>query len=85
MSQSDYLKYKKIYTEIKLNKLPLVLSSQDFTLYKQFTLENITDGSNNSNITYNRLIPVNKNIIFDIETNILDSSFSSFLCNKKFR
>ena len=83
MSQSDFIKYKKVYTELKINKLPRILSSHESTMYKQFTLENMIDSSNNT-LEYNRIIPTNKKIIFDIETNSLDATFSSFLCNRRF-
>lgn len=85
MSQSDFIQYKKLHTELKIDTIPKVFTSQKFTLYKQFTAENIIDVSENTILqkqNYNRLIPPNKKIIFGIETNILDSSFSSMLCRK---
>lgn len=65
MSQSDYIKYKKTKTELKdKNKFPSVLSSNNHINYKQYNLENAIT---NNKITYNKLAPTNKQIVFDIE------------------
>lgn len=40
MSQSDFINYKKITNHLmEMKKLDSVLSSQDYTLFKQYTLE----------------------------------------------
>ena len=69
MSQSDFINYKRMYTELNITKIPSILSSHNYTLYKQFTLENI--GTNKTFRT--RLIPSNKIIIFDMERPKLQS------------
>ena len=53
MSQSDFLQYKKLYTELKIKeleikKIPPNLSSQEYTLYKQFMFENVNNNRRNS-------------------------------------
>jgi hypothetical protein len=57
MSQSDYLKYKRVSTQLKIDnntsKQPRVFNSQDLLNYKQYSLEN-TITTNNINI--NRII-----------------------------
>jgi hypothetical protein len=41
MSQSDYIQYRKTANRLKeVNKLAPVLSSQDYTLFKSYSLEN---------------------------------------------
>ena len=56
MSQSDYLKYKRIATILKndnnTTKQPPVFASQDYVNFKEFTLENTII---NTNVRYNRL------------------------------
>jgi len=65
MSQSDYIKYKRVATELKNTKEVLpVFESQDYTEYKEFSLEN---NITNTKTLYNQLIPPGKKIIFDME------------------
>jgi hypothetical protein len=40
MSQSDYIKYKKVSSKLKMNALLPVLTSQEYTDYKQYTIQN---------------------------------------------
>ena len=64
MSQSDYIKYKKTINELKTRKLPAVLDSQDYTLFKTYSLEtNIP----NTKIESNQLVPAGRQVIFDME------------------
>ena len=64
MSQSDYLKYKRISTELKINKLSNVFSPSDYVGYKEYSLENTIY---NTKIRYNQLKPSNKTIVFNME------------------
>ena len=64
MSQSDYLKYKRVSRELKTNKLSPVFNDQDYVSYKEYALENTVS---NSKLTYNRLIPPNTIRIMDME------------------
>lgn len=85
MSQSDFIQYKKLHTQLKIDKIPKTCTSQNFTLYKQFTAENMIESNENTVLhkqNFVRLVPPDKKIIFGIETHILDSSFSSMLCKK---
>ena len=38
MSQSDYLKYKRVATELKINKLDPIFKPEDYVSYKEFYL-----------------------------------------------
>ena len=64
MSQSDYLKYKRISTELKINKLDPIFNPHDYLSYKEFSLENSIP---NTKITYNQLVLPNKKMIFNME------------------
>ena len=70
MSQSDYIKYKRVGTNLKIsntliqNKLPPILDPEEFVDYKDYSLENKIP---TTKITYNKLIPPNKTIIFNME------------------
>ena len=66
MSQSDYLKYKRISTTLRIDgndTLP-VFESQQYLNYKQYSLENTI---NNSSILYNRITPANTIVVFDMD------------------
>ena len=67
MSQSDYLKYKKIATQIKLdmsnNMLP-VFESQNYINFKQYSLESTIQ---NSKTIYNKITPSGETIIFGMQ------------------
>ena len=54
MSQSDYLQHKKISTELKqFAKYPSVLDANDYTLFKQYSIEHtVTNGKIQSNQLY---------------------------------
>jgi len=69
MSQSDYLKYKKIATQIKLdmsNNMPPVFECQNYLNFKQYSLENTVK---NTKTIYNKITPSGETIIFDMEIN----------------
>ena len=67
MSQSDYIKHLKTSTQLKLdasrNQLP-VFDSSVYLDYKEYVIENTVI---DTNITYNMLLPSNKQIIFGME------------------
>ena len=70
MSQSDYIKYRKISTQLKLdasrNQIP-VFDSSIYLDYKDYVLENtIVD----TNITYSMLQPSGKQIVFGMERRV---------------
>ena len=68
MSQSDYLKYKRVSTQLKIDnntsKQPRVFNSQDLLNYKQYSLEN-TITTNNINI--NRITPAGYIHVFGMD------------------
>jgi hypothetical protein len=67
MSQSDYLKYKRVATQLKIDTLSPVISNQEYTDFKQHTIESII--TNNTTLQ-NVLQPPNTNIIFDMQMNV---------------
>jgi len=69
MSQSDYIKYKKVTTVLIVdmsNNLPPVLNSQDYSNYKEYVLENTVA---NNKIVYRRVVPSTVQIVSDMEKN----------------
>jgi len=67
MSQSDYIKYKKITTVLTIdmsNNFSPVLDSQNFLDYKEYVLENTVA---NSKIVYRRIVPSNVQVVLDME------------------
>ena len=67
MSQSDYLQRKKIGIELTTSnqsKFPNIIQSQDYTLYKQYTLENTIP---NTSKLYNQLLQDGRVNIFNME------------------
>lgn len=69
MSQSDYIKYKKVTTVLIVdmsNDLPPVLNSQDYSDYKEYVLENTVA---NNKIVYRRVVPSTVQIVSDMEKN----------------
>jgi len=67
MSQSDYIKYKRVATQLKIDKLSPVLSNEQYTDFKQYTIENTVI---NTDTLFNELLPQNTNIIFNMQKNI---------------
>jgi hypothetical protein len=67
MSQSDYIKYKKMSQELKINKLPPVLEPDDYISYKEYALEN---SIKNTKLTYNQLQPPNKIMVMNMEKTV---------------
>ena len=67
MSQSDYLQRKKLGIELKTSnqkKFPNTIESQDYTLYKQYTLENTIK---NTSKLYNQLLQNGRIRVFNME------------------
>jgi len=69
MSQSDYIKYKRVQSVLKKqqnygNDLNPVLSQQEYTDYKQYVIE--TSVINTNTLTNANLDAGSKNIIFDM-------------------
>jgi hypothetical protein len=70
MSQSDYLKYKKVTTQLRIdasNNLSPVFAPSDYLNYKQMSLEN---SITNSKTCFNRVIPTNYIGIFDMDKKV---------------
>jgi hypothetical protein len=69
MSQSDYLKYLRVSTQLSLdaskNHLP-IFDPSTYLNYKEYVLENTIE---NDNIIYNLIKPAGEKIVFDIERN----------------
>ena len=77
MSQSDYIQYKKLSQEIKqLSKYDPVLSQQDYTLFKQYTLESTIT---NTKPIKNQLVLSGKQPIFNMERKISNCPINSFV------
>lgn len=77
MSQSDYLQRKKLGLELKTSnqiKFPNSIQSHDYTLYKQYTLENTIQ---NTSKLYNQLLQDGRLKIFNME--ILPSNCPSYV------
>jgi hypothetical protein len=81
MSQSDYIRYKKISNELlEVTKLNAVINSQDYTEYKKYYLEsNII----NNNHTLNILPLSGYTNIFEINKKILHCPIQNFTMCKK--
>ena len=78
MSQSDYLRRKRISNVLNLDaaKNP-VYSSTQYGDFKQYQLENeITS----TNISYRKIVPVSKQVIMDMERNVANCP-SFILCS----
>jgi hypothetical protein len=77
MSQSDYIKHKRVSNELYISDMAAVLNSQKYTDYKQYALENTIK---NTNTIFSRIVPSDKRIIFDMEMDI--SNCPTFIvCN----
>ena len=78
MSQSDYISHKKIAHILKdQENLGNVLNSQEYTDFKTFELSNtIID----SNITYNGILPRNKQKVFGMEMDVSGNCPSMVFC-----
>jgi len=65
MSQSDYIRHKKMANILTdQENLGNVLNAQDFTEFRTFVLSHTID---DSNVTYNQMVPENKRNVFNME------------------
>jgi len=82
MSQSDHIRYKRLQTEIQGKHIAPILTSQDYTNYKQFSYENTII---NTKPMFHQLTPSGETIVFDMERKTYlttDCSFSYPICQK---
>jgi hypothetical protein len=78
MSQSDYIKYKKISNELKsLTDYPSVLDTGDYTRFLEYTSENIYS---NTKPSYNLLTQNTNKIIFGMEKNTTNCPITFTIC-----
>ena len=86
MSQSDYIKYKKVNTilavDASTNFLP-VLNSQDYSDYKEYVLENTVT---NSKTIYRRITPSTTQVVLDMDKSLsyvqdISNCPSFLMCN----
>jgi tRNA U38,U39,U40 pseudouridine synthase TruA len=67
MSQSDYIRHKKLSAELKeISKLSPVLDSQKYTAYKEYSLENTIPSVKN---VYYRFIPEGTQFVYEMIRN----------------
>jgi len=76
MSQSDYLKHKKMATQLKIDNADFnpVLDAQQYTQFKKYQLNNTITSTNKQ---WSRLQPSGKQRIFSMDLDV--SGCSSFL------
>lgn len=77
MSQSDYIRYKKTGTQLKINKLDPVLNNQDYLAYTDYNLENTIT---NTKINYNHLTLPNTQNVFNMERPNIANCPNFILC-----
>jgi len=78
MSQSDYIKYKKMSTVLSNKKhYPPVLNSQDYTNFKQYGIENTIP---DTKLIENSLIPSGSTLVFDM-LKVVSSCPTVILCS----
>jgi hypothetical protein len=85
MSQSDYIQRKKISKELTTtnqSKFPHVLDSENYTLYKQYSLENSIV---NTSKQFNQIVPSGAKMVFGMEINRTDTCPNFLLCNTQNR
>lgn len=79
MSQSDYIKYKKISNELKyLSKYPGVLETGDYTRFLEYSSEN---ANSNPKPSYNMLTQNTNKIIFGMEKNTTNCPSTFTICS----
>jgi hypothetical protein len=77
MSQSDYLKFKRIQTQLKDSSFNPVLSNQDYIDFKQYSIETTVQ---NTGKLYNELSPSNTNIVFGMNKKLTNCP-TFIVCN----
>lgn len=79
MSQSDYIRHKRISNElVEQRKLSPVLNAQQYTNYKEYSLENTIYSST---LLYSKIIPANTPVVFDIQYNNANTCPPFVLCS----
>lgn len=79
MSQSDYIKYKRVSQELKQQaELPPILSGQNYVDYKQFSLENSII---NHVPRYDKYIPQSIPVVFGMEKPKYASCSTFLVCS----
>ena len=80
MSQSDYIRYKRIAVELRdqAKNLAPVIESGQYVHYKSFTLENTILNDNNS--SYTKLLPPSSVNVFGMQMNNPSNCSSFTLC-----
>jgi len=63
MSQSDYIKYKRVSTVLHNDTMPPVMTEQNYIDFKQYTVENTIP---DTKLIENTLIPSGSYLIFDM-------------------
>lgn len=78
MSQSDYIKYKRVAQELKVqSKLSPILDAGKYMEYKEFSLENsITSDS----ARYDKLIPIGIPVVFGMERSCASACPEFLVC-----
>ena len=64
MSQSDYLNFKRVSNELKINKFTPVFNTKDYIDFKEYSIQN---NITNTKLTYNQLCPSGYTKIFNME------------------
>lgn len=68
MSQSDYIKYKRVSTELRIDnnktKMQPVINQSGYNDYKQYTLENTIV---NTKTVLNRITPQKAQVVFNMD------------------
>ena len=67
MSQSDYLNFKRVSNELKINNFTPVFNTQDYIELKEYSIKN---SITNTKLTYNQLIQPGYTKIFNMEKKI---------------
>jgi hypothetical protein len=62
MSQSDYLNFKRVSNELKINKFTPVFNTKDYIDFKEYSIQN---NITNTKLTYNQLCPSGYTKIFN--------------------
>ena len=80
MSQSDYIRYKRIAVELRdqAKNLAPVIESGQYIHYKSFTLENTILNDNTS--SYTKLLPPSSVNVFGMQMNNPSNCSSFILC-----
>ena len=70
MSQSDYIKFKKIKNKLNdLKRLPSVLDTRDYTDFIQYGIETSVVGNTYIKPQFNQLIPITDTTVFNMKVN----------------